>query len=146
MCAWVSPGLCKISHALCVVDNSTLAKVFGEHRAMIDKQITRLKNIKLGSCQIMFSLLFTERGIKVTDYSHLFHTPFWNRHFCVDCSISPKKSTAVFIPLQMIVKNDNNELPIETKSEMFKVLPKHHVALQVAKRRVLYKGSPGILK
>jgi hypothetical protein len=105
-----------------------------------DQQLDRLANAKLGCCQVKFSIMFTERHIKVTDYSDFYHTPFWNRKLCVDCSIAPRIPKAVFIPLQMIT---NGDLELTISNLDFAKIPKHSAVLRKAHRQKMSVGSRG---
>jgi len=103
LCAWASKasvGIYHAAHSLCVVDEKSMAKTFANPAAQMRRLISIQRPCR---CQILFSQMFTNIGIPMTDYTGLYHTPYWTGALCVDCSSNePVNSSAIFVPLQMV--------------------------------------------
>ena len=104
LCAWASSmglGIHHAAHSLCVVDELSMFRTFNDSRIQLAK-FSRA-NSRPCQCQIIFSQMFTQQKIAITDYTQLYCTPYWTGRSCVDCCCNtPKNPFPIFIPLQMI--------------------------------------------
>jgi hypothetical protein len=102
LCAWANTmglGIYHAAHSLCIIDKNSMSTAFRN----VNEQLDRLINIRPCECQLVFSQMFTDFGIPLTDYSLYYYTPYWTGRTNVDCCReSPQNPVPIFAPFQLV--------------------------------------------